>query len=114
LILKGETLAGVIDLHAVSTADASCMIGYWIASEFEGRGLITRACLALLSHCFEQLDLERAGIRCAVGNTRSNAIPRRLGFTLEGVARHAQRLHDGFVDLEIYSLLRAEWLARPR
>ncbi len=52
--------------------------------------------------------MERAVIRCAVGNSRSSAVPKRLGFTLEGIERHSQRLHDGFVDLEIYSRLRSD------
>jgi RimJ/RimL family protein N-acetyltransferase len=35
-------------------------------------------------------------------------VARRLGFTLEGIARHAQLLHGEFIDLEIWSQLRAE------
>jgi ribosomal-protein-serine acetyltransferase len=49
-------------------------------------------------------------IQCGVGNRRSSAVARRLGFTLEGIARRAQLLHGEFIDLEVWSLVRPERL----
>lgn len=108
LVLENDAVAGFIGLHAIDPINRSFLIGYWLAKSSEGRGLITRSCHHMLTVAFEFYDMERAVIRCAVGNTRSAAIPKRLGFTLEGIERHGQRLHGGFVDLEIYSLLRGE------
>jgi ribosomal-protein-serine acetyltransferase len=71
---------------------------------------MTRAVRALLAMAFDGLALERIEIRCAAGNVRSQAIPKRLGFTYEGTLRSAQRLHGRSVDLRIYGLLREEWL----
>jgi ribosomal-protein-serine acetyltransferase len=51
----------------------------------------------------------RVVIACASKNQRSRAIPERLGFTHEGVAREAEWLYDRFVDSEIYALLNREW-----
>ena len=51
-------------------------------------------------------------IHCAVGNRRSRAIPERLGFTQEGIARDAEWLYDHYVDLVTYSLLAPEWSKR--
>jgi ribosomal-protein-serine acetyltransferase len=79
-----------------------------VTARAQGRGLITRACRALVDLAFEEWGLERAVIQCGVGNQRSSAVARRLGFTLEGIARHAQLLHGEFIDLEIWSQLRAE------
>jgi ribosomal-protein-serine acetyltransferase len=84
-------------------------LGYWIGSEFEGRGLVTRACRALIDHGFGVLRLHRIAIRAGVENTRSRAIPERLGFTREGVLRGEGRGSDGFYDLVVYGLLEDEW-----
>ena len=55
-------------------------IGYWIDGASEGRGIMTRACRAMVSEGFHHYGLHRIEIRCATGNNRSASIPRRLGF----------------------------------
>jgi ribosomal-protein-serine acetyltransferase len=87
-------------------------IGYWIRSRYEGRGLVTRACEALIGHAFDALALHRIVIRAGVQNTRSRAIAERLGFTFEGVAREEGRGVGRFYDLAVYGLLDREWRSR--
>ena len=74
---------------------------------------MTASCRAVVQYAFNDMGLNRVVIRCATGNRRSRAIPERLGFTLEGVAKQSEWLYDHFVDLAIYSLLRSEWSDRP-
>lgn len=102
-------LAGVVGFHAVDWVHRATSIGYWLGQEFEGRGLMTRSCSALLDHAFRVWNLNRVVIRCATENRRSRAIPERLGFQVEGTRREAEWLYDHFVDLVEYSLLRSEW-----
>jgi len=86
-------------------------IGYWIGAAYEGRGLVTRACRALIDRAFGDLALHRVTIRVAPDNARSRAIPERLGFREEGVLREAGRSADGHHDLVVYGLLDREWSA---
>ena len=106
-------LAGVVGVHAIDRANRKTSIGYWVGEAHQGRGLVTRACAALLPYLFEDLGLNCVEIGCAVGNEPSNAIPRRLGFTREGVLRQREWLYDHFVDHVVYSLLASEWRRRP-
>jgi len=108
LIVDEGSLAGLAGLHNIDTVNRSLMIGYWLAKRCEGRGLVTRACDRLIEVAFHESGFERIVIRCAVGNTRSAAVPKRLGFAFEGIERHGQRWHNGFADLEIYSRLRGD------
>lgn len=102
-------LAGVIGYHTINWPSRMVEIGYWLGAEFEGKGLMTRACRALVDYAFEKLLLNRVEILCATGNARSRAIPERLGFTQEGILREGEWLYDHFVDLVVYSMLAREW-----
>jgi ribosomal-protein-serine acetyltransferase len=84
-------------------------IGYWIAGEFEGRGIVTRATRVLVDIGFREVGLHRIEIHAGVDNTRSRAIPERLGFTSEGIQRESGRGSFGFHDQVVYSMLEDEW-----
>jgi ribosomal-protein-serine acetyltransferase len=107
-----QKLAGVVGLHKIDWTNRCATMGYWLGAEFQGQGIMTRACERMLEHSYTILKLHRIEIRCAVGNSRSCAIPRRLGFTWEGIAREAEWLNDHFVDLHIYSMLAPDWFNR--
>jgi ribosomal-protein-serine acetyltransferase len=68
----------------------------------------------LLEHAFRAWKLNRVEIRAGARNTRSRAIPERLGFVEEGVLRQAERVGDRCVDHAVYSMLAAEWLTGSR
>jgi ribosomal-protein-serine acetyltransferase len=87
-------------------------VGYWIRASFEGRGLVTAACEALIGHAFDFVGVHRVVIRAGTDNLRSRAIPERLGFAFEGVHREEGRGTDGFYDLRMYAILDREWRAR--
>jgi ribosomal-protein-serine acetyltransferase len=107
-IWQHGTLIGCIDLHQIDWSNGSARIGYWLDKAHTGRGIMTRAALLLTEYAFEALDLHRIEIHVATENHRSRRIPERLGFTLEGVLRQAQRLRGGYYDHALYSLLRDE------
>lgn len=102
-------LSGVISFHTVDWPNRQVEIGYWLGSAFQGSGIMTKACRAMMDVAFHKLQLNRITILCASGNTRSRAIPERLGFIQEGVRRDGQWLYDHFVDLVMYSMLVREW-----
>ncbi len=109
-IWEQERYAGQISLHKVDWLNRRAEIGFWLGREFQGRGMVTDACRAVTRHALVELGLNRVEIRCATGNAKSKGIPLRLGFTLEGVLRQAELLHDQYVDVEVYSMLRSEFL----
>jgi ribosomal-protein-serine acetyltransferase len=105
---------GSLGCHTIDWANRNCSIGYWLDQQQQGKGLITRCCAVLLDYLFDELGLHRVEIRCGTGNTRSCAIPERLGFTREGVLRQAERINDRWLDLVVWSILEAEWRDRKR
>lgn len=107
---QGE-LAGVIGLHGINWTNRSTSIGYWLGKDFEGKGLMTQSCQAVIDFCFNELNLNRIEIRAAVENHKSKAIPERLGFVKEGRIRQAEWLYDKFVDHEVFGRIKTDTLA---
>lgn len=105
VIFEERAHAGVIGFNQVDWAHSQAEMGYWLAADRQGRGLITRAAAELVRWAFGELGLNRVAILVATGNERSRAVPERLGFRHEGTQREAERLYDRFVDLEVYGLL---------
>jgi ribosomal-protein-serine acetyltransferase len=101
--------SGSIGAHNIDWANRSTSIGYWIDAAQQRRGVMTRCCVVMLDYLFHDLLLHRVEIRCGTGNTRSCAIPQRLGFLREGVLREAERVNDRWVDLVLWSMLEDAW-----
>jgi ribosomal-protein-serine acetyltransferase len=110
IVADGE-IVGVVGFHSVDWHHRATSIGYWLAQDRQGRGTMTEAVRGLTAHAFDVWRLQRVEIRAAIGNDRSAAIPRRLGFTEEGVLRQAERHGDEFKDIAVYSLLADDWRA---
>ncbi|HWQ54138.1 MAG TPA: GNAT family protein [Bryobacteraceae bacterium] len=111
-IWEGRRLIGGSGHHRIDWVSRNTSIGYWLDAAAEGRGVVTRTCEALLNHLFGELRLHRVEIRCATANTRSAAVPARLGFTREGILRQAEWAGDRYNDLVVWSILADEWEAR--
>jgi ribosomal-protein-serine acetyltransferase len=107
IVIDGR-IAGCAGFPIVDPVARSAVIGYWIAEEHQGRGLVTRAVSALIDHAFGELDLHRLEISAATDNVRSRAIPERLGFTQEGVLREAEEVAGRRQDLAVYGLLASD------
>lgn len=83
-----DTLLGAVGLSA-DRAERSGDLGYWVAPEARGRGVASGAGRLLCRLAFEHLGLGYVGLMAAAPNGASNAVARRLGFTLEGTRRRA-------------------------
>ncbi len=108
-ILYQGKIVGSIGLHEINRLDKSAEIGYWLAKEQNGQGLVTKSVVRLLEYGFEALKLNRIVIKCVPENVKSRAIPERLGFTNEGIEREGGWLQTRFVDHVVYSMLAKEW-----
>ena len=109
LILYRHMVAGVIGYHPIDWTNRTAMVGYWLAAQYQGKGIMSRSCRALVAYSFTRLKLNRIDIRCATGNSKSCGIPMRLGFVYEGTLRQGEWLYDHFVDLAVYGMLAQDW-----
>jgi RimJ/RimL family protein N-acetyltransferase len=80
----GRTVVGCCGLHA-RVGVGALEIGYWVRSGHTGQGIATEAARVLTRSALALQGVERVEIHCDAANTRSAAIPPRLGFRLDRV-----------------------------
>ncbi len=78
-----------ITLDSSPTSDTSAEIGYWLAPEARGEGLMTEAARLVVDWALdpEGLGLSRVVWTAFTGNWASRRVAWRLGFRLEGTVR---------------------------
>ncbi|WP_331748508.1 GNAT family N-acetyltransferase (plasmid) [Streptomyces sp. NBC_00984] len=103
------TLVGGVMFTRFDSASGVCEIGCWLEAAGEGRGLVTRACRALIDWAFAERGMHRVEWWVAAGNTRSIEIARRLGMTHDGVLRQRSAYRGVRRDSEVWSVLSGEW-----
>jgi ribosomal-protein-serine acetyltransferase len=105
VICDEGSIVGLIGYNHIDRQNRIGYIGYWLAANYQGKGIMTTSCQAICDYGFTTLNLNRLVINCATENQSSRAIPERLGFIHEGTMRDAEWLYDRFVNHEIYALL---------
>jgi RimJ/RimL family protein N-acetyltransferase len=79
-------------------------LGYWVRTSATGRGVASGAVRQAAAFAFQNTDLVRLEIVCAVGNERSRRVAARAGAVREGVLRNRLLLHGSPVDAVMFSL----------
>lgn len=109
VILINNVVAGRLGIYNIDQQNKIGSIGYWVGHNYQGKGIITKACKALITYGFSVMDLNRLEIKCGTENYKSQAIPVRLNFKKEGILRQGEFLYDKFIDLYLYSMLKNDW-----
>lgn len=107
-IFYRDKIAGVLGYNRIDGMNAIGHLGYWLAQEYNGKGIMRESVKDLIELGFKYYSLERIEIRCAVGNRKSRAIPECLGFHQEGIIRRAEKVYGQHLDHVVYGLLKQE------
>jgi ribosomal-protein-serine acetyltransferase len=102
---KGR-LVGIIGFHGLLEPNKNCSIGYWLDAGCQGHGIVTICAAALTRYAFDVHKMNRVEIMAGVNNSKSRAIPERIGFKFEGVMRGAQYLYGKYIDVAMYARLK--------
>ncbi|MEM9621551.1 MAG: GNAT family protein [Pseudomonadota bacterium] len=106
-----DQLVGVAGFNFIDHSNHWGEIGYWLAEEHQGKGIVSRAVQALTDYGFAQLSIHRISISVATDNFRSRAVPERLGYQFEGTLRQCEWLYDRYVDHALYARLKTDPLS---
>lgn len=110
VIIHADNVAGTIGMHRYGVRNRAVEIGYWLDSELQGRGIMTRCVQKLTEMAFEHLGVNQVNISTDVANNSSRAIAERSGFQSDGITRQWLVNAAGeLADMVRYSMLKDEW-----
>ena len=108
---------GTIELRLKDNTDMTdkddeCELGYWLAREFWGQGIMPEAAQELLRHAFEDLGMTKVWCGYYDGNNKSKRVQEKCGFTYqwttEGLeVKQMNEIRTGHVNM----LTKEEWEA---
>lgn len=101
--------AGLIGMKDIDYLNRKVELGYWLIEKMTHKGIITLSVEKMMAFIFQILQLNRIQIKCGVGNLSSSAIPKKLGYSFEGIEKQGERHSNRYIDLEIFSFLREDW-----
>ena len=109
IIEEKQEVCGLIGFHLFRCSKLAYRNWLLASAKYQHRGIMTKCVRHLCRIAVEERGMNRIQIRCAEGNTPSNAIPQRLGFHLEGTERDGELMYTKkFVNLNVYSILKKE------
>ncbi|WP_160164568.1 GNAT family N-acetyltransferase [Pedosphaera parvula] len=86
----------------------SAVLGYDLAAEFWGQGIMTEALRPLLTYAFDR-EVNRIEAMTHTQNTASQKVLTKLGFRTEGILRDYFYFKGEFFDLQCFSLLKKDF-----
>ena len=83
-------------------------LGYYIAEEYWGKGIMTEAVKQICAYVFAKSDIIRIYAEPFAYNIASCRVLEKVGFQYEGTLRSNAVKNGKVIDMEMYSLLKAE------
>lgn len=105
----------IVDGHAVGSIGFFCgsdvyeksgELGYWLAEEYWGQGIMTEAVKQICREAFEKFDIVRIYAEPFAYNAGSRKVLEKVGFSQEGVIRKGVCKWGKIHDYCIYGLLK--------
>ncbi|MBO9129682.1 GNAT family protein [Bacillus sp. 165] len=109
---EDDILMGTIGFHNWSKLHYRAEIGYEIAKEYWGQGIMTEVLHPVISYGFRQMNLNRIGATVRKENYASRKVLEKLDFLEEGALQEYQYYLGYFYDLLMYGLVKSRYRRR--
>ncbi len=105
---QDEAFVGAVGLNQINRLNQMANLGYWVSSQYTGRGAATEGTQLAARFGFEVLGLQRIEILVAHGNQASQRVAMKAGASREGILRNRLQLHGKAHDAVLFSLLKED------
>lgn len=109
----GSEVIGYANLsNIIRGAFHACYLGYGLAQERQGKGLMTESLRMVIEYAWNDLLLHRIMANYLPENERSARVLARLGFSIEGYARDYLFIGGAWRDHVLSALINPQWRMR--
>ena len=105
-----DAYIGDIGFSGYAAAHHRAELGYRLSSGYWGRGIVSYFIGQLVEWGFDTLQYNRIEAMADTRNTASKQVLIKNHFIMEGTLRQYEYEGDGYADLEMYSILREDFL----
>lgn len=112
-ILYKNKFVGMIGIVKFNREEDWCEIGYWLSSNYTGKGIMTKCSRILIDYIFDELDFNTAIIKCDKRNKKSAGVAERLRYDAREEILNEEfqgKIRDSF----IHKFYRESWKNRNK
>lgn len=103
-----KTFYGAGGLNSLSKEHKKAEIGFWLLTEFWGKGIMKEALPIICNYGFDNLGLHRIEGLVETDNFNCKYAMKKLDFIHEGTMRDCEIKNGKFISLDIYAKLRSK------
>ena len=108
ITLDDKTIGSIGVFRQQNIHRQTAEMGYYIAEEYWGKGIMTDAIKQICEYVFKNSDILRIYAEPFAYNTGSCRVLEKAGFQYEGTLRNNAVKNGKVIDMKMYSLLREE------
>lgn len=105
-------IIGTIGFMWIQRGNAAAEVGYSLHRAYWNQGIMTEALQELIQYGFGTMNLNRIEAQHETQNPASGAVMRKCGMMKEGTLRQRLMNKGRFVDVDLYAILRRDYLKR--
>ena len=112
IILKDDPkqrMIGSVGLIPASPKNRTFELGYVIAEEYWGKGIVAEAAKPLINFGFKHFAMQRLQCRCDILNPQSSRVMEKLGMQYEGTLKASMYLKGKPRDMHMYSIVKSDF-----
>ena len=108
IIVDGKAVGSIGVFRQGNIHRQTAELGYYIAEEYWGKGIMTEAVIQICEYVFEKSDIIRIYAEPFAYNAASCRVLEKAGFQYEGTLRNNAVKNGKVIDMKMYSLLKEE------
>lgn len=108
ITVDGKVIGSIGVLRQENIHRQTAELGYYIAEEYWGKGIMTEAVKQICRYVFEKSDIVRIYAEPFAYNSASCRVLEKAGFQYEGTLRNNAVKNGKIIDMKMYALLKTE------